>query len=136
MGERWAWPLDGGLLLRDGAPLLGKSKTIRGLVLAVSMASLAGSLMGLGPGIGALAGMTAMVGDLLSSFTKRRLGLKPSSMAPGLDQIPEILLPLLVLAGPFGLDAVDIAAGVAAFWIGEVLISRLLFALRIRDRPY
>ncbi len=77
-----------------------------------------------------------MAGDLLSSFTKRRLRLKPSSMAPGLDQVPEIILPLFVLAGTLGLGALDIIAGVATFWIGEVLISRLLFALRIRDRPY
>jgi CDP-2,3-bis-(O-geranylgeranyl)-sn-glycerol synthase len=136
LGDRWAWPLDGGLRLPDGEPLFGTSKTIRGLLLAVVMAAVAGSLMGLGPGLGALGGMAAMAGDLLSSFTKRRLRLKPSSMAPGLDQVPEIILPLFVLAGTLGLGALDIIAGVATFWIGEVLISRLLFALRIRDRPY
>jgi hypothetical protein len=34
------------------------------------------------------------------------------------------------------LNALDIAAGVAIFLIGEILISRVLFRLRLRDRPY
>jgi hypothetical protein len=136
LGERWARPLDGGLHLWDGEPLFGGSKTIRGLVLAVTTTALASSLMGLGPSTGVIAGVAAMAGDLMSSFTKRRLRLKPSSMAPGLDQVPEVLLPLLAVAGRLGLNSVDIAIGVAAFWIGEIVISRILFALRVRDRPY
>ena len=42
-----------------------------------------------GLGIGLLVAATAMAGDLLSSFLKRRLALAPSSQAIGLDQIPE-----------------------------------------------
>lgn len=136
LGERWASALDGGLRLWDGQPLFGTSKTVRGIVVAVAMTALASLLMGLGPGIGALAGAAAMTGDLMSSFTKRRMRLKPSSMAPGLDQIPEVLLPLLAVAGKVGLSIADIVTGVAAFWIGELLISRVLFTLKIRDRPY
>lgn len=136
LGARWAFPLDGGLHLRDGEPLFGTSKTIRGLLLAVAMTALASSLMGLGPAIGGLAGAAAMTGDLMSSFTKRRLRLKPSSMAPGLDQVPEVLLPLVAVSGRLGLGIPDIVMGVAAFWIGELLISRVLFTLKIRDRPY
>jgi CDP-2,3-bis-(O-geranylgeranyl)-sn-glycerol synthase len=136
LGERWAWPLDGGLHLWDWQPLFGRSKTIRGLVLAVTTTALASVVMGLGPSTGAMAGVAAMAGDLMSSFTKRRLRLKPSSMAPGLDQVPEVLLPLLAVAGRLGLTSMDIAVGVAAFWLGEIVISRILFALKIRDRPY
>ena len=36
-----------------------------------------------------MAATMAMVGDLLSSFVKRRLKFQPSSRATGLDQIPE-----------------------------------------------
>ena len=35
LGPLWAWPVDGGRVLRDGQPLFGHSKTIRGIVLAV-----------------------------------------------------------------------------------------------------
>ena len=35
LGGRWNAPLDGGLRFVDGRPLLGPSKTVRGLVAAV-----------------------------------------------------------------------------------------------------
>jgi hypothetical protein len=31
---------------------------------------------------------------------------------------------------------VDVAVTVAAFFVGELLLSRLLFLLHVRDRPY
>jgi CDP-2,3-bis-(O-geranylgeranyl)-sn-glycerol synthase len=136
LGDRCAQPLDAGLRLWDGEPLFGKSKTIRGLLLAMVTAALTSAIMGLGLAAGAVAGAAAMVGDLVSSFTKRRLGLKPSSMAPGLDQVPEALLPLVAIADRLQLSTADVVVGVAAFWIGEVVLSRVLFALSIRDRPY
>ncbi|MGB3390431.1 MAG: CDP-archaeol synthase [Pseudaminobacter sp.] len=83
-----------------------------------------------------LIGFTAMAGDMLSSFVKRRLRLAPSAMAPGLDQVPESLLPLLAVRNLLGLSILDVAVGVAAFWAGELIVSRLLYALHIRDRPY
>jgi CDP-archaeol synthase len=58
---------------------------------------------------------TAMAGDLLSSFVKRRFGLAPSSKATGLDQIPEALFPLLACRSALSLTALDIAAGCVIF---------------------
>jgi CDP-2,3-bis-(O-geranylgeranyl)-sn-glycerol synthase len=78
----------------------------------------------------------ALAGDLLSSFLKRRLGLQSSSMAVGLDQIPESLIPLLACRHALSLTAVDIIAGTAIFFIAEVMLSHLLFRLHVRDRPY
>ncbi|MCZ8108678.1 MAG: CDP-archaeol synthase [Burkholderiales bacterium] len=135
-GDRLAHPLDFGVTLRDGCPLLGRSKTMRGLLLAVIFSALFGFLLGPDVGTGFLIGLAAMAGDLLSSFIKRRLGLAPSSMAPGLDQVPESLLPLLVVYDRVQLGPADVVIGVAAFWVGGLVISRLLFAMRIRDRPY
>jgi hypothetical protein len=135
-GNRFAWPLDGGLKLRDGRPLFGASKTIRGLVLAVLVTSAAAPLVGLEWETGAAIGTAAMAGDLLSSFAKRRMKLPPSSQAVGLDQIPESLFPLLACAKALALSGADIAAGVLVFFIGELLLSRLLYRLRLRDRPY
>ena len=39
-GSHWQAPLDGGLMFFDGRPLLGSSKTIRGLVAAVTATAL------------------------------------------------------------------------------------------------
>jgi CDP-2,3-bis-(O-geranylgeranyl)-sn-glycerol synthase len=57
-------------------------------------------------------------------------------MVLGLDQIPESLLPTLVLKARLGLTAWDIAGVVFAFILLGLLLSRLLFGLRLRDRPY
>ena len=135
-GDRLAWPLDGGLGFIDGRPLLGRSKTLRGIVLAVLAAGLGGALIGPGWRIGLVVGATAMAGDLLSSFIKRRLGSRPSSQAIGIDQIPEALLPLLACRAALGLGPLDIVAVVAVFFAGELIVSRLLFRLHIRDEPY
>src|SRR6478736_778738 len=54
----------------------------------------------------------AMAGDLFSSFVKRRLHLASSSMAIGLDHIPESLFPLLASRWLLPLNILDIVAGV------------------------
>ena len=77
-----------------------------------------------------------MAGDLFSSFIKRRLGLQPSSKVVGLDQIPESLFPLLVCRQALSLTVLDIGFGTAIFFIGEMVLSRVLFRLHVRDRRY
>jgi CDP-2,3-bis-(O-geranylgeranyl)-sn-glycerol synthase len=136
LGDRLAWPLDGEVRFIDGRPLFGASKTIRGLVLAVLATSIAAPLLGLTLVTGALIGLGAMAGDLLSSFIKRRLDFKPSSRATGLDQVPESLIPALLCREALGFGAADIVAVVVLFFVGEIVLSRLLYQLRIRDRPY
>ncbi len=136
LGKWLAWPVDGGWLFFDGRPLLGRSKTFRGVILAIVGSAIGGYLAGLGTGIGALIGLNAMAGDMLASFFKRRLGLAPSAEAPGLDQVPESLLPLLTVKSLVGLSVLDILIGVGVFWAGELAVSRILYILRIRDRPY
>jgi CDP-diglyceride synthetase len=136
LGSRFAWPLDAGLVFRDGRRLLGKSKTLRGVALAILTSAIAAPLIGLGWEIGVMAGSAAMAGDAFSSFIKRRLDLAPSSRATGLDQVPESLLPLLACRDALSLSYADIAIGVAIFFVGEVVLSVLLFRAHIRDRPY
>ena len=78
----------------------------------------------------------AMIGDLSSSFLKRRLNLPPSSRATGIDQVPECLLPAIAVRSTLGLTAFDVISVVIVFFAGELLLSRLLFNWNIRDRPY
>lgn len=92
--------------------------------------------MGLPAELGALAAAAAMSGDLLSSFIKRRLNIAASGQALGLDQIPESLLPLLLLRDELNLADRDIFIIVVDFLVLELLLSRLLFWLHIRERPY
>ena len=136
LGARYSYPLDGNLTFADGRPVFGRSKTIRGVALAVLVTTASAPLVGLDWRIGLLVGSFAMAGDLFSSFCKRRLGLPSSSRASGLDQIPEALLPLLACRDLLELTADDILVCVVMFVVGEVVLSRLLYAFRLRDRPY
>ena len=135
-GHHFSFPLDHWTNFIDGKPLFGKSKTIRGVVLAILLTAVAAILLSLGWKIGVGVGSMAMVGDLFSSFVKRRLNLPPSSRATFLDQVPESLFPLLASRGSLSLSILDIAICVAIFFVGVVLISLLLYKADIRDRPY
>jgi CDP-2,3-bis-(O-geranylgeranyl)-sn-glycerol synthase len=135
-GTRWAAPIDGGLRLGDGNALFGPSKTYRGLLASFAATTAAAPLIGLDWWLGLLAAGAAMAGDLGSSFVKRRLGYRPSSMAPGLDHIPESLLPTLVIAAFADLAIADTVAIVCLFWGGALVLSRLLFRVGLRDQPH
>jgi len=136
LNEQWAAPLDGGHVFIDGLPLLGTSKTYRGVVAALLATPLAALVLGLSWDIGLMVSGLAMVGDCLSSFVKRRLALPSSARALGFDQIPESLLPLLGLWQQLSLTWVGIVATVVGFFIVDLGLSRILYVLHIRKRPY
>jgi CDP-diglyceride synthetase len=134
--HQFSRPLDGGRVFIDGRRLFGDSKTIRGIVLSFVATTLCAVLLGLAFSVGLIAALGAMLGDLFSSFIKRRLGRPPSSQAVGLDQIPESLLPAFLLTPMLGLGITDVAAIVILFLVGEIALSRILFYWHIRDEPY
>ena len=136
LGRRCSYPVDGGIRLVDGQPLFGASKTVRGILVAVLATAAGAPLVGLTWKIGIAAGAAAMAGDLFSSFLKRRMCLLAGDRATGLDQIPESLFPLLACGLMLPLTALDIAAVVVAFLLGEVLLSVLFYRLHLRERPY
>jgi CDP-2,3-bis-(O-geranylgeranyl)-sn-glycerol synthase len=125
LGDRFGGALDRGRHFADGRPIFGPAKTIRGVLLSLAATSVAALLLGFAWPVGLLFGVLAMVGDLLSSFTKRRLGIAPSGRALGLDQIPESLLPLLVCRTALGLSYVEVALLIAAFFVFDLALSRL-----------
>ena len=136
MGDRFAYPLDAGARFPDGRPVFGPSKTLRGLISSLLITTLVAPALGLDWRIGLVVAIAAMAGDLLSSFSKRRLGMSSGGMALGIDQIPESLLPFLAVRNELDLSATDIAAGVAVFFVGELVISRILYRFGLREHPY
>ncbi len=136
LGRRWSRPVDGGRRWRDGRPLLGPSKTWRGIAAALLLGALGAPLLGIAVDWGLLIGAASMAGDLMSSFIKRRLGYAASSMALGLDQIPEALLPALLAAGELRLGAGEVALVVVLFFFVELALSQLLYKMGIRKQPY
>jgi hypothetical protein len=68
-------PVDQDVVFVDGRPVLGRSKTIRGIMLSIIVATATAPILRLKWTSGLVVGSAAMSGDLLSSFLKRRLSL-------------------------------------------------------------
>lgn len=128
--------LDTGLLFTDGQPIFGTSKTVRGIAASIIGTAVAALVIGQSPAIGLVLGTAAMIGDLASSFMKRRLRLAPTSRSTGLDYVPEALLPALVLAAISDLAAADVVAITAIFVLSAIIISPVLHTFGIRKQPY
>ncbi len=93
--------IDKGIVLWDGKPLLGAGKTWEGFIIGVYMGFLASLplyfyfydtrivLDGL------FASIMALLGDMIGSFIKRRMGIKRGDPAPILDQLDFALMATL-----------------------------------------
>jgi len=101
--------IDGGRRFIDGRRIFGAGKTVRGFLAGLAAGTLVGMLQGIATGslshylvLGFLLALGALMGDLLGSFIKRRLGIKRGSAAPGLDQLSFVVVALLA-ASPLAL---------------------------------
>ncbi len=136
LGSRASIPVDFNKRLGDGNAIFGESKTWRGICAALLTACILAELFDFGLTFGLLFGCNVMLGDLISSFIKRRRGLMPSDRSIGLDQLPESLLPALYSC--FSMELVWWWAVILslAFMLLQLLVSKPLFLLNIRKRPY
>jgi CDP-2,3-bis-(O-geranylgeranyl)-sn-glycerol synthase len=66
-----------------------------------------------------------MLGDALSSALKRRRGREAGEDDPGLDQLPEALVPLVALRGPLALGWKEIVLVTAVFAILNLISLRV-----------
>ncbi|RMG91429.1 MAG: CDP-archaeol synthase [Zetaproteobacteria bacterium] len=132
----WNTPIDGDKTWRDGYPILGASKTWRGMACGI-LGGMVGSLFFGWPWqLGMAIGLAAMTGDLVSSFVKRRLGIPTEGRATGLDQIPESFIPALIAQSWLGGTLLDAALISLAFMTLEILISPWLCKVGWRKHPY
>ena len=136
LGDRWALPLDNNFHFVDRRPVFGPSKTVRGIVFSLIITSLCAPLFLLHWYHGLIVAIASMAGDLLSSFIKRRLALPSSSMALGIDQIPESLFPMIAGKFIYDLSWFTVVVVVVLFFILELILSKILYKLKIRKEPY
>lgn len=134
LGPRGAWPIDAGRQWRDGRRLLGAHKTWRGLALGIVATGLAGAALRFGFATGAVFGALALLGDLASSFFKRRLGRPSGRESLLLDPLPESLLPMAALHRTLGLDAAALLGTTMLFALLNVAFSRAVAGFRARRR--
>ncbi|RLI09940.1 CDP-2,3-bis-(O-geranylgeranyl)-sn-glycerol synthase [Candidatus Bathyarchaeota archaeon] len=90
-------PLDGGRTWRDGKPLLGSHKTVRGTLSGIAVGTAVG-LIQLAPLRGLLLAVGAIGGDLIVSFFKRRLGMEPGAPSPVADQLGFIVVAVALVS--------------------------------------
>lgn len=134
--DRGAYPVDAGIVLGDGKRLFGNSKTWRGIIAALVCTALAALVFNQTLWVGILVALGAMLGDLFSSYCKRRLGLPPSTKKRGLDQLPEAFLPSLLVYLILDHNLVSLLLGGLLFAAFDVLISPWLYRLGVRKVPH
>ena len=129
-------PLDGGRTWRDGEPLLGDHKTVRGTISGLAAGTLTGILQGV-PLRGVLLAVGAIGGDLIVSFIKRRLKLKPGALLPLADQMDFIVFAVILLSIFQPLPGWDriIAILVATLPI-HYLTNVIAWLLKLKSNPW
>jgi hypothetical protein len=136
LNDGFTLAIDFGSKLPDNHRIFGPSKTWRGIFAALFATSAAAWLLGNSLVTGLLVAAYAIIGDLLSSFIKRRLAMAPSSAAPFLDQVPESFFPAFMMMQVFNLEISSVILLVLIFIIMELAISHVLYVWGIRKRPY
>jgi predicted MPP superfamily phosphohydrolase len=134
-GDNFGSAVDGGRLWLDGRPIFGKNKTIRGIIAGSLGGSLTFMILGLPWRITILTALFAMVGDLLSSFIKRRLAFHSGRDIVILDQLFEALFPLAFLNLYLSLSILQNIAILLFFIITAHTASRIWTHVTSRPPP-
>jgi len=136
-------PLDMGKKFLDGRRIFGDGKTIRGFACGLVVGTIVGILQGIAGAqlkeyllLGFLLALGALLGDLASSFIKRRLGIERGGAAPGLDQLSFVVVALL-LASPVNLPSWQVIAVILIITPPIHLATNFIgYKLGLKDRPY
>ncbi len=138
-GHRFNTPIDGGRLWFDHHPILGGHKTIRGVLFSLLGGTVVAPLLGVPFHIAAVTALLAMLGDLLTSFIKRRPNLPCGWECMVLDQLFESLLPTLFLKGILQLSWLQVLLVLLCFipvaYLGSLFWNFIMFRPPIENYP-
>ncbi|MEM2878098.1 MAG: CDP-2,3-bis-(O-geranylgeranyl)-sn-glycerol synthase [Candidatus Hadarchaeales archaeon] len=134
--------VDGGKKMRDGRPIFGPGKTIRGIVGGMAAGTVTGIIQALLTSssqyilVAILLSAGALIGDLLGSFIKRRLNIPRGGAAPLLDQLGFVIFAILI-ASPFmfpGWEAVVIIMLITPPL--HLATNFIGYKMGVKSRPY
>lgn len=136
-------PLDMGKKFLDGRRILGDGKTARGFVGGLIIGTIVGLLQGVARAplreyllLGFLLALGALLGDLASSFIKRRLGIERGGAAPGLDQLGFVVA-ALILASSVKVPSWQVIAVILIITPPIHLATNFIgYKLGLKGRPY
>jgi len=115
LGEKFRYPVDSGVLWFDNKPFFGRNKTVRGVAVIIVGGMVACSLLGEPWWRGGVVAALVMIGDLTSSFIKRRLNVPVGGDLFPLDHLFESLFPSLYLLSIQSLTWVQLIIVVVSF---------------------
>ena len=141
------YPIDFGKTLKS-KPVFGKNKTFRGLFFAVlfgiivafvqyklqwpyQIINYSDWLL-----VGFLLGLGAILGDLIKSFFKRRLSIKPGQRFFPWDQLDFIIGSLIFVSFAVKLELSIIITIVLVSVLGHILVNHAAFYLKIRKEKW
>jgi len=137
--RRFNRTLDNGLKWFDDRPVFGSHKTIRGIVASLVGSTAVFPLLGVSWQTAMIAALLAMVGDLSTSFIKRRLALHSGEDIWVLDHFLESLFPVLYLRPFFQLSWAQVTGVLVLFIIMAYHGSRfwkfILFRPPLKSYP-
>ena len=129
-------PIDGGRTWVDDQPLFGDHKTVRGTFSGI-IVGIAVGILQMQPLRGVLLSVGAIGGDIVVSFIKRRIKLKPGAMFPIADQMGfivfAVLLVSLVQPSPTWERAVAILVATLPI---HYLTNVIAWALKLKRNPW
>lgn len=133
-------PIDGGRLFFDDQPLFGPSKTVEGAAVGIIGGALAAVVahftLSFPFTVGLIAAWGAVLGDLLSSFVKRRLHLPSGKPAPLLDAISFLLVPLLLTYPLYIPQGVTIAVALAITPLSHLVSNGVAYLIGVKPVPW
>jgi len=133
--DRFSLPVDFGATWLDGRRILGGNKTIRGVLAGILGGTLLFPLLGQSIWIACGAATLVMIGDLTSSFIKRRMAVPSGSEVALLDQLFESLFPLIYLASVIPLSFFKAVVILLLFIAIAYISSRFWSMLTVPDIP-
>ena len=136
-------PLDKGKIFIDGRRVLGDGKTIEGLIVGIYfgfIVSLSYTIV-LGHYILALqllaSSLGALIGDIIGSFIKRRMGIPRGGRALVLDQLDFYLgANALLLASGFKINIWIFLVGAIIVLVLHIITNRVAYMLGLKNVPW
>ncbi len=131
------YPIDNNLQLK-GTRLFGQNKTWRGLLFGILAGVITSFFQGRGYYPGFILSLGTLIGDLIGSFIKRQLDLKPGQRNLLFDSTPGTFIPLL-LANFIGILTLSLSQSVFLLLVGpllHILANTLWFKLKIKEAPW
>ena len=135
--------MDMGKKFSDGRRIFGDGKTTRGFVGGLIVGTIVGLLQGIAEVplgehllLGFLLALGALLGDLVSSFIKRRLDIERGGAAPGLDQLSFVVVALMLASPVKVITWREIAAILIVTPPIHLATNFVGYKLGLKSRPY